>query len=306
MSLLSVVIPTRHRPQILQKTLQYLAAQTITKELDVIVVHDGTDDADTKRMIETSSPLHCTYLTIPKAQQGTARNRGVEKTKAPLTLFIGDDILLEPNACEVHVRVHGNHEIRDTSLQAGAHVSRVSQLKSPSSSLVAVLGFTTWDPAVGITPVMLWLEKTGWQFGYAKIRAYAHRCLPQETQHRFTYTSHISLPTQVARQIPFREKITFYGWEDIEWGMRLRDTNIPLVYEPDAKGLHHHHIELSDSLERMETIGRSLKNVTALSPEFDRMPKGLKLLAYNVLSYLPTLRGKHAKAFLLGLRGSMV
>ncbi|MBI3332054.1 hypothetical protein HYZ99_03790, partial [Candidatus Peregrinibacteria bacterium] len=192
-------------------------------------------------------------------------------------LFIGDDIFLAPDACEKHVAAH----------------------RSPQ---VAVLGFTTWDPSLEITPVMRWLEQTGWQFGYPHIATYAHQNLPQEIQHRYTYTSHISVPTDIAKKIRFREDVNLYGWEDIEWGMRLRDAGISLYYEPDATAFHHHAMTLEDSLKRMEMIGRSAVHFQKIHPKFDGVPRGWKLMAYRILSFVPSMRGTHARAFLSGVR----
>lgn len=101
---------------------------------------------------------------------------------------------------------------------------------------------------------MRWLEASGWQFGYPKLARYAHAALPTERQHLFTYTSHISLPTPTAKAHAFREDVRMYGWEDVEWGMRLCASGVPLFYEPSARALHHHHIELPQSLERMRTL----------------------------------------------------
>jgi glycosyltransferase involved in cell wall biosynthesis len=279
MPTLSVIIPTYKRAAILAECLKYLGAQTIAKELEVIVVSDGKDAAARKVVEEfriQKSEFRIIFLEVPKSQQGVARNEGVKHATSSYVLFIGDDIFLEPSACEKHLQ-------------------KLSEKN-------AVLGFTTWDPRAGITKVMRWLEQSGWQFGYPMIAQYAHRALPSSTQHQFTYTSHISLPLSVAKQFPFRTDVTMYGWEDIEWGMRLRAAGIALVYEPDAKAFHHHHIEIEDSLKRMETLGRSAKKIAEISPEFDRVPKGLKLLAYRLLSFVPTLAGKHRKAFLKGLK----
>lgn len=276
---LSIIIPTRNRPQILRKCLDCIAKQTIRDQLEVIVVIDGEDPSTAEMLasLRWSFPLLC--FAIPKAQQGVARNRGVEKARGDIILFIGDDIFLAPDACEAHVRAH-------TGAPTPCH---------------AVLGFTTWDPALPITPVMRWLESTGWQFGYTQIAEYTGKPLPPEMQHRFTYTSHISLPRDTARAIPFQEHALLYGWEDIEWGIRLRDAGIPLLYAQTARALHHHHITLDDSLKRMETLGESARVFARLHPGFDRVPRGGKLLAYHLLALLPTLRGKHAKAFLKGL-----
>jgi GT2 family glycosyltransferase len=147
---------------------------------------------------------------------------------------------------------------------------------------------------------MTWLEQSGWQFGYPKIQKYAHKIIPQNIQHQFSYTSHISLPLDVAKKHQFRKDMTTYGWEDIEWGTRLKNDGVSLFYEPDAKALHHHHITLEESLLRIETLGKSARLESKKNPQFDRAPKGIKLLAYQILSILPTMAGKHRKAFLRG------
>jgi len=284
---LSIIIPTHKRADILALCLDHLERQTIRDQLEIIVVSDG-EDKETEMMIvkRTSSiPLH--YASVPKSQQGVARNRGVDMANAPRVLFIGDDIFLMPDACGRHIARVGTQNI--ASLPAHEH------------ALHAILGFTTWDPSLEITPVMRWLELSGWQFGYPMIKRYAHNNIPSDIQHSFTYTSHISLPTDMAKQIRFREDVTLYGWEDMEWGMRLKDAGIKLFYEPDAKAYHHHPITLEQSLKRMETLGQSAVHIEKIRPELHVVPKGLKRFAYQLMSLLPTLGGKHKKAFLRGL-----
>ena len=280
--IISIIIPTHKRPAILLQCLEHLERQTIRDQVEVIVVSDGHDPETALLFTATGYRLQATgYYEIEKSQQGMARNRGVQEAKGEYVLFIGDDIFLAADACEKHVK----------------------SLTAHSSQLTAILGHTTWDPAVDITPVMTWLEKNGWQFGYPMLKSYAHAFIPKEIQHRFTYTSHISLPTAIARAHPF-QRTDLYGWEDIEWGKRLADMNVRLFYEVDAKAWHHHHLTLEDSLKRMETLGESAALMAKRDPSFDRIPHGMKFVAYHLLSMLPTLHGKHARAFLRGVRGA--
>src|SRR3990167_3141337 len=124
---LSIIIPTHERAEILARCLHHLATQTIAKDLEVIVVSDGHDDA-TAKLCQTNnfqfSIFNFQFLEIPKSQQGIARNRGVALTTAPRVLFIGDDIFLESHACEIHLQ---------------AHQSQIANCKSQ----IAVLGYTT-------------------------------------------------------------------------------------------------------------------------------------------------------------------
>ncbi len=280
--ILSVIIPTHKRPQILRRTLEYIERQTIVDQIEVIVVNDESEKLKVK-----SEKFGLRILNVPPCHQGVARNRGVEGAKGKYVLFIGDDIFLAPDACARHIQAHSPPLPVGEGL--GVRASR------------AVLGFTTWDPAVGITPVMEWLEFSGWQFGYPMIAPYAHQTIPSSIQHRFTYTSHISLPTEIAKKFPFREDVTLYGWEDIEWGWRLKNAGVKLFYQPDARALHHHHMTLEDSLKRMETLGRSAVMIEKIALGLDVVPKGFKKLKYQIASLLPGMRGMHSKAYMQGI-----
>ncbi len=234
------------------------------------------------------------FREIPKSHQGVARNEGVKLATTPYVLFSQDDIFLAPDACEKHLNALRNFQLPTQKFQT-------NNQKPITKNSFAVLGFTTWDPSLEITPVMRWLEASGWQFGYPQIAQYTHTFLPPKMQHKFTYTSHISLPTAIARAHPFREDITLYGWEDVEWGMRLADAGVRLYYEPDAKAVHHHPLSLEQSLARMETLGRAAVQLAKLNPSFDRTPMGTKRILYKLSALLPTMAGRHRKAFLKGL-----
>ncbi len=279
----SIVIPTHRRAQILRSCLEHLSNQTIREELEVIVVSDGPDKETAEMLRSRTWAMPVDYLEIPKSQQGTARNRGVEKARREVCMFINDDIFLDRAACEEHQLAH-------------------AALQYTNEIDVAVLGQTVWDPALEQTPVMRWLDETGWQFGYKMLAEYEEDFVSQEVQHRFVYASHLSVPTSIAKRVPFREDVSLYGWEDIEWGLRLKERGVRLFYAPTAKAVHHHALTLDDSLRRMETLGRSARVFSQLHPDFDRLPKGWKYAAYQVLGLLPTMRGKHARAFVRGLK----
>jgi glycosyltransferase involved in cell wall biosynthesis len=283
---LSVIIPTHKRAAILRQCLDHIAKQTVHDQLEVIVVSDGHDDATAALFEEptaTRSSLHALrFLEIQKSHQGTARNAGVKIATAPTVLFLGDDFFLLPDACERHIAFHA---IRYTLPAPRCFISR-----------------TDWDPACGITDVMRWLTHTGWQFGYDLIQTETDGSIPKNVQHLFTYTNCISLPTETARAFPFREDTKLYGWEDTEWGMRLRDAGAALHFDDVLTALHHHHIECADSLKRMEEVGASARIMGTLVPGFDRVPHGWKLLAYQLIALLPTMRGIHTRAFLKGMR----
>lgn len=283
MKSLSVIIPTYKRAELLQSCLEYLERQTVKDQLEIVVVSDGHDDATAEMMKEWKGTIPMRFAEVPKSQQGVARNKAMTMVTAPLVLFIGDDILLTPGACEAHLKAH-------------------EHLKTIGKEDSAVLGFTTWDPTREVTPVMRWLETSGWQFGYPHIQPYAHDFIPETRQHLYTYTSQISIKTDLAKTFPFKEDLTLYGWEDILWGMELGNAGIRLYYEPDAVAHHRHSITLEQSVNRMYTLGTSAVITAQKYPFLDRVPRGWKVLAYWWFGSFPTIRGAHRRAFLRGVR----
>lgn len=278
--MLSVVIPTYKRPQLLRQCLQHLAKQTIANRLEVIVVSDGADNV-VEQICTEDWGVALQYAFVPKSQQGAARNKGVTLATKTYCLFTQDDCFLVPTACEEHLK----------ALQ-------MCNAVQPT----AVLGFTTWDPTLTITPLMKWLEQSGWQFGFPAIQQYANAYIPTAMQHSYNYTINLSLPTALALQHTFLEGLTGYGWEDMEWGLRLQMANIGLYYAPSAIGHHHHPITLQDSLKRSFAVGRGLPLITKKNPTLQIRPFWLQL-AYNQLrGLLPDTVGKHRKAFAKGLQ----
>jgi GT2 family glycosyltransferase len=279
---LSVVIPTHRRPDMLKKCLEHLGAQTTRDQIEAIVVDDDPTP-ETRALADRAWGVDVVHLEVPPCHQGVARNRGIDAARADTCLIIGDDIFLSPDACDEHLLAH-------------------AALQYAGEQDVAVLGHTAWDPSLRQTRVMRWLDKTGWQFGYPKIAQHAEDFIPERIQHRFTYTSHLSLPTDIARRLRFREDVRLYGWEDVEWGVRLAENGVRLFYLPTAKAVHHHPIDMRSSLARMETLGESLVTLSRLNPRLDRLPKGWKRRAYEALSFVPSMRGRHARAFLRGIK----
>jgi glycosyltransferase involved in cell wall biosynthesis len=304
---LSIIIPTHKRADILVRCLECVERQTVANDVEVIVVSDGHDDKTAELFAKKNWHIPTKFIQIEKSHQGVARNRGVEQASAPLVLFIGDDMFLEPDACAVHLRIHEDLGLRteDPRKQVLGQKREKSAIPSPKSQVpspIAVLGFVTWDPSLEINSVMRWLEESGWQFGYPKIARYAGSFLPREIQADFTYTSHISIPAEIAKRFPFREDVSLYGWEDIEWGMRFRDAGVRLFYEPNARVLHHHHLTLEQSLQRMEILGQSIVFYANITPEFRKKLTPWKLAVSRLLSLLPTIDGLHRRAFLRGIK----
>jgi glycosyltransferase involved in cell wall biosynthesis len=86
----SVIIPTRDRPQLVQRAVANALKQTL-KEIEVIVVIDGPDRETFLELTKLDAP-HLKILQLPTSRGGAgARNAGVAKAKGRWIAFLDDD-----------------------------------------------------------------------------------------------------------------------------------------------------------------------------------------------------------------------
>lgn len=88
--LISVVIPTRNRPQLVVRAVQSALAQTL-KNIEVIVAIDGSDEATDLELAKINDP-HLRVIRLPENVGGSAaRNAGVAKAQGEWIAFLDDD-----------------------------------------------------------------------------------------------------------------------------------------------------------------------------------------------------------------------
>ena len=110
---------------------------------------------------------------------------------------------------------------------------------------------------------MRWLESGGPQFSFGDLT-------PGEPApaHTHFYTSNVSLKRELFLEVGgFDERFRYAAVEDIEFGVRLAEAGIELVYDPTLVVLHDHPTTLAQSLERMVRVGRSASLYNAIHPE---------------------------------------
>ncbi|MBV9358779.1 MAG: glycosyltransferase family 2 protein, partial [Chloroflexi bacterium] len=104
---LDVLIPTFRRPTALAVTLASLAAQTV-RQLR-IVISDQTDDADSCALPEIQAILRLIryrggqtelHRHLPRRGMAEQRQFLLDEARAPLALFLDDDVILEPDCVE--------------------------------------------------------------------------------------------------------------------------------------------------------------------------------------------------------------
>ncbi|HHK41634.1 MAG TPA: glycosyltransferase family 2 protein [Planctomycetaceae bacterium] len=98
--LVSVVIPTFNRAEMLRTAVRSVQAQT-WPNVEIIIVDDGSTD-NTDRVVRS---LSCSlgnvrFVRQPHRGHGASRNAGLEMARGEWVLFLDDDDLLEPRCIE--------------------------------------------------------------------------------------------------------------------------------------------------------------------------------------------------------------
>ena len=102
---ISVIIPTRSRPESLGRTLECLFRQDLSRsDYEIIVVDDGSTPPVG---LSTNGQLTaCTLVRLEGVERSAARNRGAAVAAGEIFLFLDDDMAVEPDFLGVHLRGH--------------------------------------------------------------------------------------------------------------------------------------------------------------------------------------------------------
>lgn len=88
--LVSAIIPTYQRPELVQRAVRCALAQTL-QDIEVIVVLDGPDEATTSALQSIHDPRLRVMALASNSGTSAARNRGVEAARAGWVAFLDDD-----------------------------------------------------------------------------------------------------------------------------------------------------------------------------------------------------------------------
>ena len=138
---ISVLIPTKHRPEALAVAVRSVLAQTFTP-LSLVIV-DQSSDGESRRRVEAElstarerrGPLwSLNYIHDPEIPgAATARNRAMAVAAGDIWLFLDDDVILEPDFVEQLIAVY-----RDQAEVTGVSGIITNQVRPP-------LAFRLWS-----------------------------------------------------------------------------------------------------------------------------------------------------------------
>jgi GT2 family glycosyltransferase len=97
--LVSVVVPTANRPELLLASLASLLEQTYAEPYEVIVVENGPARGLSRRIEQLAAGERAAsvrYVQLRRADANAARNEGVRAGAGALICFVDDDVLAPP------------------------------------------------------------------------------------------------------------------------------------------------------------------------------------------------------------------
>jgi GT2 family glycosyltransferase len=212
---LDVVIVTRERWAVLERTLSALRGQTVSA-FRTIIVCDGTDQDVPPRLRRSVGQ----FIVQEEAGLAAARNRGVAASEGPLVLFLGDDIIPRSDFIERHLERHAATPGDDP----------------------AVLGHVEWHQAVAGRRLERWLSFSGAQFDYAD---------PSQAGFESFSSDNVSLPRALLKAAGGFDESLHGGDADLELSWRLHQHGMRLVYEPRAIAHHLHRHDWDEIIARI-------------------------------------------------------
>ena len=228
--LLSVLVPTYDRPDLVRQLLRCLSAQTLAAErFELVLVDDGSPTV--VEVDEGLYPFAITLIRQANAGPAAARNAGIELCQAPLTLILNDDSVPAEDLLERHLEIHAGLTGKVAVL--GTFTFNESSLKSPFTQVLADSDLLFNYPVLEHDNYFNW--STFW-------------------------TCNLSIKTEALIAVGgFDEELFDKAIvEDVELGYRLQKVGYRVLYREDARCEHDHALTPSGFYKRGVWLGRYL------------------------------------------------
>jgi glycosyltransferase involved in cell wall biosynthesis len=200
---LSVVVPTRDRPDRLAVCLAALERQTA--DLEIVVVDDASRDARAVADVVAGAP-RARLVRGEGRGPAAARNRGVGAAKGTIICFTDDDCEPVPEwAAALAARITSSDDVH-----AAAGPTRNARPENPFAAAAQAIATHLAEATIDATGRM-----------------------------RFAPTSNLACRADVLADVPFDERYPLAAGEDRDWCARLTGSGRSLVFEHAAIVRHH-------------------------------------------------------------------
>jgi glycosyltransferase involved in cell wall biosynthesis len=232
MSAISIIMPCFNRAYDLLKVLRAYDCQNGAEPFELIAVDDCSSDA-TYDVLVSYHPLRYTLRIerLDKNQgQGMARNHAIPLVTSPLLVFVGDDMVPDPDFVQGHLDAHRTRPEKE----------------------IAILGRVEWPQDIPRNTLMTHIDGVGaQQFSYYYLRD------GQEYDFRHFYTCNISAKSEFIQSLDhwFDSDFYLYGFEDVELGYRLKRRGLHIIYSQKMVVQHYHYYNIWTFARRQRNAG---------------------------------------------------
>ncbi len=223
--ILSVVIPTYNKKEMLARTLSALAQQRVACDWEIVVVDDGSTDG-TDELLAARSGEEGSRLRVAKPGRNLgragARNLGIQSARGRWVLFLDDDIVVPADLLSAHLAL----------LQ-----------ENPGCGTI---GCVRTAPELIDAPHFSYLDSRG-------VAKQTGGLVPA----RYFVTQNAAVPREALLAVGgFSTEYSAYGMEDMEVAFRLED-QLGLCFlalrQPVPTHVHHH--TLAEYLAKKQECG---------------------------------------------------
>ena len=105
----TIVIPTRQRPELLSACVGALTRQQNAPRFEVIVTVDGPDSGESaaiRSAVAGHPDFDCTVIEGDPEGPAVARNRAIESARGDLMLLLNDDVVPDGSLVRTHMEAH--------------------------------------------------------------------------------------------------------------------------------------------------------------------------------------------------------
>ena len=230
--MISVIVPLYNRLPVFKKTLMSLCEQAVPPEAVKIVVVDdcSTDMPEQYVRNQMKKYRNIKYIRHEK-NMGLAesRNTGLREIDRGVVLFLDADIVADSQLLRIHCETHSRY--------SGENVAIVSNIRYPDEFILGS-NFSKYVQSreLGSRP-----DRERKSLNYSNL------------QPRFFAGGATSVSMDAISKVGmFNKNYKLYGGEDIEYGARLVDAGVRIMYCDQA--LVYHHDNISIDRYKLKTI----------------------------------------------------
>lgn len=255
MPILSVLICTYNRPEMLAKCLQALMERTVEKPDQVVIVNGGDQRSDEiVQEYADKTNIRIDLVKTVNKNLATSRNVGLHHCTGDIIAWTDDDAEVFPDWVTQMKRVHAEHP------EAGGVGGAILGANSDHSMLSRIADAATFpSPSAP---------------GYVRTIAGVN----------------VSYKRSVLQAVGPQDESLFRG-EDVDFNWRIRKAGHEIYYTPEIKVVHHHRPTLKALLNQFYMYGRAYYLVRHKWPEmycvYPRSltrPRDLAKFAYFIVS----------------------